>query len=223
MRLIASAFVIVITTAVIGTLTPAHAVLTTGYQVYDGTDSMNDIANWVFGDCNTDAGQCTDSSTAEADSAFQIFLITGESVDELARWEGGSDGQTIDGLTINGTIVDPSSGEIYAGNWEYSGPDIVGYLVVKAGGIWGLFDYTNSASDPNAGYFDVGCLFALTGANTACNDLDQTFLEGLWSTDYGNNTIRENSMSHVTAYTPLPAAAWLFITALEFSRMVLLP
>lgn len=214
MRFLTTLFALIAAVALFGPTTPAHAVLTTGYQVYDGDGDTDLIANWVFGDCNTDATQCADLSTAEADNPTEIQLIFGlvDPVTELARWEGGTDGQTIDGLTVNGTIVD--SGEIYAGNWSYSGPDIVAYLAVKADGIFAVFDYTNSASDPNAGYFDVACLFALTGPDTACNDLTQAQLEALWGTVSGNKTVRSNAMSHMTAYTPLPGAVWLFLSAL---------
>lgn len=208
MRLITTVFAAILAITVFTPTKPAHALLTTGNQVYDGTGTFNDIANWVFGDCNTDPGQCDDLSTAEADSGTQIQLIMGftDPAVELARWEGSD----VDGLSVTPTITD--SGEIYAGTWSYSGPEEVEFLAVKADGVWALFNYANSASDANAGYFDVGCLFALTALNTACNDLTQAQLEVLWGTSAG--TPRDHAMSHITAYTPLPGAVWLFLSAL---------
>lgn len=196
--------------AVLAPMKPAHAVLTTGIQVYDGTGDTDLIANWVFGDCNTVATQCDDLSTAESDSGSEIQVIFGttDPVEELARWEGAD----ADGLSVTATIT--GSGEIYAGTWAYAGPETVAYLAVKAAGQWALFDYTTSASDRNAGYFDVACLFALTAVDTACNDLTQAQLEVLFGTVFGKGTDRPNAMSHITAYAPLPGAVWLFLSAL---------
>ncbi len=112
------------------------------------------------------------------DSEAQLLVDLGLQVTLLARVESPattSGGLTLSDFMLNGDL------EPISGQWQFSGPEVVDIIVVKAGN-----DYA---------------AFLFTVANTA-NMLNI----GLWDTSFLGN----KGMSHITAYqisaVPLPAA-----------------
>lgn len=74
--------------------------------------------------------------------------------------------------------------EIIAGEWAYTGPGIITHIVIKSGPNYSVFEYMDGL---NMGLFDT-------------------------------STLDNKGLSHITAYAaaapiPLPAAAWLFLSA----------
>lgn len=119
------------------------------------------------------------------DSEAAMLAAIGVEVTELARVEapGTSDG----GLTISELVLN-DDGEPISGQWEYAGPGLVDYLVIKAGNLFAVYHYTD--------------------ANTS-----NMRNIGLWDTSDLNN----KGMSHITAYqavVPVPGAIWLLGTGL---------
>lgn len=112
------------------------------------------------------------------DSAESLFEDLGLSVMELARVEEPDTSN--DGLSWIATEseTEDDKTEYYAGEWTYSGPEMVDVLVVKAGNQYAAYLYEDYAE----GMFNMG----------------------LWNTD----DLGDKGMSHLTAYklTPEPAS-----------------
>lgn len=191
MRLITVVILSVFTIAVFAPMKPAHATLTTGVllNIFDTpTDTDEQIEQWIF------------DTYGETLNVWELDKLEAPATDN-------TNGMTEPGLMIDNLLMD--GGEVYAGDWWYNPADgeTVGFLVVKANGFWGLFDYRGSDM-PNHGYFDVACLFIVNNPSTLCDN-------GLRDDLFGDDTLaRDHAMSHITAYTPLPGAIWLFLSAL---------
>lgn len=124
------------------------------------------------------------------DTAAGLLANLGFAVERLARVETpasiGTDSLSNEGLTISSFALE--DGEAKAGEWSYSGPAIANIIVLKAGTEYAVYLFTNAITDnmPNIGLWDT-------------SDLDN------------------KGLSHITAYSavvPIPAAAWLLISAL---------
>lgn len=124
------------------------------------------------------------------DSEAQLFADTGYQVTELAKIDTpetvASSSLSNDGLTISNLVLNGDN-EAISGDWTYDGPDIADIIVIKAGDMYAAYLYAdgNDGGMPNMGIWDTG-------------DVDN------------------KGLSHITAYriVPIPAAAWLFVTAL---------
>jgi len=116
------------------------------------------------------------------DSESAMLSNLGITVTELAKvdWPATSN----DGLELSGLIFNDDN-EPTSGQWDYAGMGIVGYLVVKAGPNFAVYEYND----------------VITG------NMPNT---GLWDT----SDLSNKGMSHITAYqasvVPVPAAIWLF-------------
>ena len=87
-------------------------------------------------------------------------------------------------------LVLNDDGEPNSGQWSYTGPGVVDYLVIKAGPMYAVYLYTdvNTSNMRNMGLWD-------------------------------NTDVDGKGLSHITAYTnntviPLPAAFWLMGSSL---------
>jgi hypothetical protein len=195
MRVITAVFAMIVAIALFVPTNPAHALLTTGYQVCDPAGST------TLGDCTFSPND----SASELESILESTLGGDFTINFIAKWENGSTtGESFGTISFSNEIVN-GEGEILAADWTYTPPggstQVVSYLAVKAGDTHAYFDYTGSDM-PNQGYFDVACLFLQVCQNDTRDTLSALNRDGL------------NAMSHVTAYTPLPAAIWLFLSAL---------
>lgn len=197
MRPITFVFALTFAIAVLGPARPAHAVLTTGDQLCVGAVTL---AACTFGPGADSAGDLeTILETLNPGEDFAVHFI--------AKWEdGGMTPESAGTISFSDTILNGDD-EILAGDWLYTPPAgsslTVAYLALKAGARYAYFDYTTSDM-PNQGYFDVLCLFS-----QVCRSESRASLAFL---DDGRQ--RLNAMSHITAYTPLPGAVWLFLSAL---------
>ncbi len=119
------------------------------------------------------------------DSEGSMLADLGLEVVQLAQVESpatSNDGLTISNLTLN------DDNEPIAGEWSYAGPDLVDYIVIKAGNAYAVYRYT----DANTGNMRN---------------------MGLWDTSGVDN----RGLSHITGYAavvPLPGAAWLMVSGL---------
>ena len=118
------------------------------------------------------------------DSESAMLSNLGITVTELAKvdWPATSN----DGLELSSLIFNDDN-EPTSGQWGYTGMGIVGYLVVKAGPNFAVYEYND----------------VITG------NMPNT---GLWDT----SDLSNKGLSHITAYqgqasvVPVPAAVWLF-------------
>ncbi len=130
------------------------------------------IANVVAGDfLGTFANN---DSAAALDAMFPGLTFT-----QLAKVD--TPATSNDGLMLSISASD--EGEPISGEWSYTGPELIDYLIVKAGNMYAVYQYTdlNTMNMRNIGTWDI------------------SGLDG-------------KGMSHISAYSavPIPAAVWLF-------------
>jgi len=126
----------------------ALSALTTLIPVHEASASL------VLGEF---LGVFSGNDSEEAVSTVLMKLGLDDNVLQLAKVEAPD--TAMDGLVLsNPTFKDGN--EIIAGEWSYAGPEIVDYLVVKAGPNFALYRYDDmlTGSMPNMGLFDTSML-----------------------------------------------------------------
>lgn len=92
-----------------------------------------------------------------------------------------------DGLSISELMFnDDDPPEPISGEWSYDGPEIVGYIVIKAGNEYAVYDYTN---------------VAMTNM-------------GIWDTADVMNKGLSHITAYEAKAIPVPAAVWLMVSGL---------
>lgn len=109
-------------------------------------------------------------------------LFSGYTFTQLAKVETpatSNNGLNLTNISVNG------DNEPVAGNWSYSGSDLVDFLIVKSGNKFAVYEYTDLNTDNMRNI-------------------------GIWDT----SELKDKGMSHISAYrvsaVPIPAAVWLF-------------
>ncbi|NNM21398.1 MAG: VPLPA-CTERM sorting domain-containing protein [Gammaproteobacteria bacterium] len=119
------------------------------------------------------------------DSEASMLADLGLDVNLIARVER-PDTMT-DGLTISELVFnDDNPPEVISGEWSYDGPEIVGYIVIKAGNEYAVYDYTN---------------VAMTNM-------------GIWDTADVMNKGLSHITAYEAKAIPVPAAVWLMASGL---------